>query len=157
MSEEQREVLSERNYKAGYQVREERLTDDENPPVTLRTAYTPNGEYIGTSVWAYRLCKVRGIKPELSPAPTCDGEPRRVCSIGFSEKLQKWYGWSHRALFGFGIGDVVKEGDCCASSGWTDEYLEEHPEADLSLPVGFEAVTLDDARKMAIAFAESVG
>lgn len=23
----------------------------------------------------------------------------------------KWYGWSHRAVFGFGIGDKVKKGD----------------------------------------------
>lgn len=29
------------------------------------------------------------------------------CSIGFSEKEQKWYGWSHRAMFGFGIGDTM--------------------------------------------------
>lgn len=24
----------------------------------------------------------------------------------------KWYGWSHRAVYGFGIGDKVKKGDC---------------------------------------------
>jgi hypothetical protein len=24
----------------------------------------------------------------------------------------KWYGWSHRAVYGFGIGDKVKTGDC---------------------------------------------
>ena len=23
----------------------------------------------------------------------------------------KWYGWSHRAVYGFGIGDKIKEGD----------------------------------------------
>ena len=77
-------------------------------------------------------------------------------SIGFCEQEQKWYGWSHRAIYGFGVGDVVKEGDCTATSGWTDEYLAEHPEEDLSLPVGFKAETLDDAKRMAIAFAESV-
>lgn len=151
------EVLSVRNYKAGYQVRTERVEMEDCPTITVKTAYTPNGAYIGTSVWGHRLCKKHGIKPELSPAPTYDGQPRHVCSIGFSEKSQKWYGWSHRAFYGFGIGDVVKEGDCCASSGWTDEYLEEHPEADVRLPVGFQAKTLDDARKMAIAFASSVG
>lgn len=26
--------------------------------------------------------------------------------LGFSEVNQKWYGWSHRAIFGFGIGDM---------------------------------------------------
>ena len=24
--------------------------------------------------------------------------------IGFSEKEQKWYGWSHRAFYGFKVG-----------------------------------------------------
>ena len=28
-----------------------------------------------------------------------------VASIGFSPQNQKWYGWSHRAIHGFGIGD----------------------------------------------------
>ena len=30
-------------------------------------------------------------------------------SIGFSEKEKKWYGWSHRAMVGFGIGDKIFE------------------------------------------------
>jgi hypothetical protein len=29
--------------------------------------------------------------------------------LGFSEEEQKWYGWSHRATCGFGIGDMPKE------------------------------------------------
>lgn len=81
---------------------------------------------------------------------------KKVCSIGFNEKEQKWYGWSHRAIFGFGIGSIVEEGSCCASSGWTEEYLKEHPDENLSLPVGFKAETLEDAKRMAIAFADSV-
>jgi hypothetical protein len=32
-----------------------------------------------------------------------------VHSIGFSEKEQKWYGWSHRAIAGFGKGDKIFE------------------------------------------------
>lgn len=79
-----------------------------------------------------------------------------VCSIGFCEKEQKWYGWSHRALCGFGIGDMVNEGDCCASSCWSEEYLKRFPEKDLSLPVGFTAKNLNYAKRMAIAFAELV-
>lgn len=27
--------------------------------------------------------------------------------LGYSEKEQKWYGWSHRAVHGFGIGDMI--------------------------------------------------
>ena len=121
--------------------------------VTLDVAYTPDGDYIGTPEVAHSLCNKRGISPERgSPS-----SPQKVCSIGFSARDQKWYGWSHRAIYGFSVGDVAKEGDCVCSSGWTDEYLAEHPDKDLSLPIGFEAKTLDDAKRMAIAFAESVG
>jgi hypothetical protein len=48
--------------------------------------------------------------------------------------------WSHRAIYGFAIGDTVKEGDCVA------DYL----------PIGFTAKTKADCKKMAIAFARSV-
>ena len=118
--------------------------------VTLDVAYTPAGTYVGDLETAHFLCVKKGIKPEALLN-------HKVCSIGFCELEKKWYGWSHRAIFGFGIGAVAKEGDCVCSSGWTDEYLADHPEDDLSLPVGFTANTLDDARRMAIAFAESVG
>ena len=35
-----------------------------------------------------------------------------VACIGWCEDEQKWYGWSHRAIYGFGVGDEVKRGDC---------------------------------------------
>ena len=47
-----------------------------------------------------------GIKPERIRPDDYS------CCIGFSEKEQKWYGWSHRAIHGFGIGSTVKKGDC---------------------------------------------
>ena len=165
-------VLSTRKYKAGYEVREElcrtefeavplsgevdegmqELIDCINTPpdVIVKSAYTPSGDYIGNSRDARYLIVKRGIRPEKR-TPTS-----RVCSIGWCEKEQKWYGWSHRAIFGFGVGDVVKEGDCTASSGYTDAYLEKHPEDDTSLRVGFVAKDLVDAKIMAMAFAESV-
>ena len=31
---------------------------------------------------------------------------------GFSTINQKWYGWSHRAIFGFGIGSIVTRDSC---------------------------------------------
>jgi len=140
-----------RRYKAGYEIREALWKMDANDEGTMmKQAYTPSGDYIGNPKFAYRLCVGRGIKPEKA------NEEHGVCSIGFCGKGQKWFGWSHRAIFGFGIGAVVKEGDCVASSGWTPEYLKDHPEEDLSLPVGFEAKNLDDCKRMAIAFAESV-
>ena len=93
----------------------------------------------------------RGIESMEKIRPTDD-----VPSIGFSESEQKWYGWSHRAVYGFGLGYVAAEGDSCTTSGFIEEYAKAHPELDLSVPVGFEVVTLDDAKRVAIAFAESV-
>jgi len=135
-----------RKYKAGYEIRTEMRNGHE-----MKFAYTPEGHYIGNSKWAHRLIVRRGIKPELASLKD------NVCSIGFCEKEKKWYGWSHRAIYGFKVGDAVKPGDCCASSGWTDGYLEEHPEEDKSLPVGFIAKNIFDCKRMAIAFADSVG
>jgi hypothetical protein len=147
----ERQVLKSRKFKAGFELRDEMWDIGDGHPTKMKATYNPEGCYIGTTRDAWRLCVKRGIKPEKSH-PTHD-----VCSIGYSEKDGKWYGWSHRAIFGFKIGDKVEEGDCCASSGWTDEYLAEHPEEDTALPVGFEAKTVEDCKKMAIAFADSVG
>lgn len=147
-----RETLRERRYK-GYVVRTERLigpSAPDGPPIEMRSAYTPEGDYLGDPKMARLLVVKRGIRPEKAQPD------HSVCSIGFNEAEQKWYGWSHRAIYGFGVGDVVKDGDCCASSGWTEEYLAEHPEEDTSLPVGFQVNNLDDAKRMAVAFAESV-
>lgn len=168
-------VLTTRKYKAGYEVRDElhgvefeaevlsqgkyigRDTDkllillNKETTVLVKSAYNSAGDYIGTKQVAHFLCSKKGIKPEKAKPSN------NVCSIGFCESEQKWYGWSHRAIFGFGIGDRVKEGDCTASSGWTAEYLKDHPEDDLSLPIGFTAMTLEDAKRMAITFADSVG
>ena len=146
------ELLSVRRYKAGYEVRTERVWMDgqEKDAVVMKNAYTPNGDYIGDSKFAHRLIVKLGIVPEKSSAEHC------VCSIGFCEREAKWYGWSHRARYGYGIGYTVREGDLCAESGWTDEYIAKHPEEDTSLPVGFTALTLDDAKRMAVAFAGAV-
>lgn len=96
--------------------------------------YTPSGDYIGSVQDAERLITKRGIRPEKRLPE------HNVCSIGYQPQEKKWYGWSHRAIYGFGIGDTVKKGDC------TSEYL----------PVGFTAKTMADAKRMAEAFAESV-
>lgn len=146
-----KKIESTRTFKAGYQIHYGCWSYDEGKTWTpIRWATNLNGDYIGESRDAYRLCQKRGIAPILRTADS------GVCSIGFSEREQKWYGWSHRAIYGFGVGDIVEEGDVCAMSGWTDEYLAEHPDEDDSLPIGFIAKTLDDARTMACAFASGV-
>ncbi|MCK4443646.1 MAG: hypothetical protein KAW09_03820 [Thermoplasmata archaeon] len=133
--------------KDGYEIRTE-VVDEKSHCFTIESAYNPRGAYIGDPKTAKMLIG-KGIVPQLIPS-------NKVCSIGFCEREQKWFGWSHRAICGFGIGDIVKKGDCTAGSGFTDEYIKAHPEADTSLPIGFRADTLEDAKKMAVAFARSV-
>ncbi len=141
-------TISERRYKAGYILIKQRFPDYDN--VIMVSAFTMALEYIGNPKAAHRLIVKRGIAPQLIPG-------HNVCSIGYCAREKKWYGWSHRAIFGFKVGDRVKKGDCTNSSGFTEEYLASHPEKDRSLPIGFKAKTLDDCKLMAIAFAESVG
>ncbi len=117
MSIEVTEILSERNYAAGYVVRTELWEHGDDEPTKMKVAYTPSGDYIGDSIWAYRLCNTRGIKPEKTNRNHC------VCCIGFCESEQKWYGWSHRAIYGFGIGSEVKRGDCAYHSTDRDDFL----------------------------------
>lgn len=113
--------------------------------------------YIGNPEQAVFLINL-GIKNPLPLPFGLDFKKygRGTCCIGYSDKDNKWYGWSHRSYYGFGVGDIAKEGDCTTISGLIPEYLKDHPEEDYSVPVGFEVKTLNDARRMAIAFAESV-
>jgi len=93
----------------------------------------------------------------LSLSNTNNGGKGSAC-IAFSPDTQKWYGWSHRAVYGFKIGDVVSEGDLVTSTGYTEEFEIENPAEAFkyALPVGFTAKTLDDAKRMAIAYASSI-
>lgn len=103
-------------------------------PTKITAAYSKDGHYIGDLKTAQMLCDKYGIRPERSK------KSHTVCSIGYSEKDGKWYGWSHRAIFGFSVGSKVKRGDCA----YTDEKGT------------WTAKTDKDCRKMALDFAESV-
>lgn len=50
-------------------------------------------------------------------------DPKTAC-IGFNPREQKWYGWSHRAIFGFGIGSECKQGDCGFRPSNKEEFIE---------------------------------
>ena len=140
-----------------YRIETRHYPTDGGRVVAMEVAVNPAGHYIGPPSVARVLCDDWCIRPELAPSASYDDDQPRTCSIGKSDRDGKWYGWSHRAMTGFGIGDVVKEGDCAASSGSTAEYLAEHPEADVSVPVGFRCWTEADCRRAAIAYADSVG
>jgi hypothetical protein len=123
--------------------REETWTMEGNPPTRMKNAYNLAGDYVGDESFGKCLLDM-GLAPEKRTPSSS------VCSIGFSEYSQMWFGWSHRAICGFAVGSEAKEGDCMCSPGSCD------PRQDVSVPPGFVAKTLDDAKRMAIAFAESV-
>jgi len=126
--------------------RKEHGTEKDMP---IKYALSKSGDYMGDTKTAHRLVNKYGIE-------TFEAPNGKTCCIGYSPSKKKWYGWSHRAIFGFKVGATVKKGDCCNSPGVTDEYLKEHPEENKSLPVGFIAKTSADTKRMAIAFADSV-
>ena len=100
----------------------------------VKGAYsTIDDGYIGSMEFASKIMSDIGINPEKAK-PTDN-----VCSIGFCEKEQKWYGWSHRAMFGFGIGHEVKVGNL----GYRSSDLNELKES-IALRVGSgETVAID--------------
>jgi hypothetical protein len=129
------QVKWRRFYKAGYELRNQLVTHDGGDhAIWLTSAYNVHGDYIGDAPTAHYLCVKRGIAPILRTPKS------NVCSIGYCTRNGKWYGWSHRAICGFGIGSEVKKGSCTSDS----------------LPVGFTAIDIEDAKRMAEAFAASV-
>lgn len=58
----------------------------------------------------------------------------RTATIGYSDKDNKWYGWSHRAIYGFTIGSEVKKGDC----GYFASNLEDWIQSEINFWVNYE-------------------
>lgn len=146
-------VLNVRKYKVGYEIRTLLIPENEHGnshAYEVKWAFTPSGDFIGTSREAHKLVSTLGIAPQKRLTS------HSGCSIGFSNRNKKWYGWSHRALFGFEIGHVTKEGDVTTGSVWTEEHLAEYPEDATSMLVGFEAKTLEDCKRLAQAFAGAI-
>jgi len=106
-----KKILFQRNY-PGYLYRRELIDDSEyggNGELEMICCYsTCTGHWIGNAKDARHLCKKYGVR-NLQRISKYTYAP---CSIGFNEQEQKWYGWSHRAIFGFGIGSKVDIGSC---------------------------------------------
>jgi hypothetical protein len=97
-------VIRTRHYQY-YDVLTEKVnTGENNPAIVMRSAYTKDGDYIGNSKWVYKLVHVYGIRKFAKASPT-----HKLCSIGWSPEDNKWYGWSQRAVHGFGIGSSYKD------------------------------------------------
>lgn len=93
----------------GYVIRKEIwkiLNDKSDSGTEIESAYTKDGDYMGNVKTAKFLTEKKGITKFEKRTRTSS-----VVSIGFNEKEKKWFGWSHRAICGFGIGDKVFEED----------------------------------------------
>lgn len=141
-----------------YIIRDQKVkfkNQESNPPppndwVDMKSAFNLNGDYIGDPETAHFLIMEKGIIPELS------SKDHSVCSIGFNPNENKYFGWSHRAINGYGIGD--------------DDFVEESMDPNKKIPNSDEAwsisqsraqrkrqiKTLEEAKKAAINFAKSV-
>lgn len=105
-----------------------------NPPQEMDAVYNLDGDYVGDPKWAFELFQLDIIPEKRTPTSN-------VCSVGFSAKMGEWYGWSHRAMCGFKIGSKIENADhICAET----------------MPIGFEAKTMADAKLMAQAYAAAV-
>lgn len=120
---------------------EERVTMDGCPDTTMFIYRTKTGGYIGARFrrrpYLIRFIAERGIRAEIAHPD------HSVCSIGQAEN-GKWYGWSHRAMVGFGVGDRIFE------AKFGDEYtdLRKHGQHPIR--------TDSDARVSAVTFASYV-
>jgi hypothetical protein len=65
-------------------------------------------------------------------------------STGLNEKTGTWYGWSHRAIYGFKVGDKIFE----ANFGDDKTHFSKHGKKPIK--------TLDDAKLAAERFSEYV-
>ncbi len=70
----------------------------------MKNVRNKTGDYAGEEGVSKSLEKY-GIAPEMID------DDSSVCTIGWSDHEQKYYGWSHRAMFGFGIDDMIYEED----------------------------------------------
>jgi hypothetical protein len=96
------------------------------------------------------LAKKYGIERFEKPYPDSG-----IKHIGLNPQTGTWYGWSHRAIYGFTVGATVKKGDVIATTAewpWGEGSNGDHEQFE----PGFTAKTLDDARRMAAAFARAV-
>ena len=138
-----KEVLFQRKY-PGYIYRRELVDDSDfggDGNLEMVNCYSADtGDWISDAKTARYLCKKRGLRQVQKANPK-----HCVASIGFNEPEQKWYGWSHRAICGFGVGDKIFE------ERVTDD------EATPFTQHGKVTITnMNQAKKAAIAFGNSV-
>jgi hypothetical protein len=110
-----------------------------NDKTEVLAAYNKAGKYIGEPKTAKMLTEKFGIK-QIEPA----NPEGTVCCIGFNPDKETWYGWSHRAICGFGKGDMVYE----ENFGTDKTPFKKHGRVKIE--------NMEQAKQAAIKFAESV-
>ena len=108
--------------------------------------WTKHNEYVGLADLGEKASNVNFIYKhkltQLSSINRAKGLPLsktgcNAVSIGFSEKEQKWYGWTHRGYGAFGIGYEVKQGGIMDTKDAKYQYP-------------FKVETLEQAKELAI-------
>ena len=126
-----------------YIIRDEIIKDPEGNPFKMTNCYSlHSGCYIGDTKDAVFLCETERLK-KLQPAR----EGGTACNIGFDQMRGKWYGWSHRAVCAFGIGDMIFDEDYKGPDGDDTPFIKHGTE---------EIKTMAEARQAAINFARYV-
>jgi len=111
-------------------------------PIQLDVYLTKNGDHIDAKHKRHRPAIVRAIEDRGIQAEKSDPD-HCVCTIG-KGKDGKWWGWSHRAMVGFGPGDRIFD----EKYGDDDTPYVKH---------GKRVIVTDaDAKQAAISFARSV-
>lgn len=138
-------TVERRKYKVGYIVKKQLWTTGNEEPIPINAAFNLKGQYIGDPKTARYLIKTRGIKPIKA------SKDKNICTIGFCKRDRKWYGWSHRAIFGFGIGDKLFE------ENYKSELPDEKRNKISFIKHGSRTIkNMRDAKQAAINFAASV-
>lgn len=77
----------------------------------MLSAYSKEGYYIGNASYVARLYNDYGICSDLTCGELENPNKNPHVCCGYSPRDNKYYGWSHRAIHGFGIGDEVVKGN----------------------------------------------
>jgi hypothetical protein len=139
---ENKKVLSIKEHEY-YDVKKELIPGEEigngAKDMEMESAYDKNGLYLGEPKTAKLLVDKYGIK-QFEKSEKDDS----ICSIGFNPDNKTWYGWSHRAIVGFKIGDKIFE----ENFGNDNTKYVEHGKITIT--------NLDQAKQSAINFAKYV-
>ena len=77
---------------------------DPEETYTVTSIMSKDGDYAGGADDTRKFFDKHGIAPEMR------SDEAHVCSVGWSERGHKYYGWSHRAFHGYAIGDKSFDG-----------------------------------------------